>query len=113
MSKISTHVMAAVAAIYAARLLLSATALKLYILLAALFAVAKLVWVAKVFENLAVVERSGVAAAGNFMLEALAHAHPGVQVTLFVAVLAFASLFFRVGSRAAPAPAPAHRGLAA
>jgi hypothetical protein len=94
MSKISTQVMGAVALIYTARALLSATALKLYVLLASVWAVAKLVWVARVLQNLATVEKSGIASVLNFMLEAVTHAHPGVQVTLFVAALALISLFF-------------------
>ena len=97
MSKISTQVMAAVAVIYAARALLSATALKLYVLLASVWAVARLVWVAKVFENLEAVEKSGVAAAANFALTAITHAHPSVQATLAVGAVALVSLFFNFG----------------
>ena len=103
MSKISTQVMAAVAAIYAARVLLSATALKLYVLMVAVWGIAKLVWVARVLQNLATEEKSGLASLANFMLEAITHAHPSVQIMLAVAALALVSLFFDVGgARSAP-----------
>lgn len=85
---IKHKVMASVALIYAARTLLSATALKFYALLASVWGIGKLVWVSKVFENFFVVEKSGIIAVGNFIISAFAHAHTGVQLFLAVAVIA-------------------------
>lgn len=96
MSKIEQQVMASVGAIYLARTLVGATALKLYALLLSVWGIGKLVWVSKVFENLAVAEQSGIQAVGNFILVALSHAQFGVQIALVVAVIAAVSLFLDV-----------------
>ena len=96
MSTIKQNVMASVALIYAVRTLFGATALKFYVLLAAVWGVGKLVWVSKVFENLALVERSGITAVGNFMLAAIEHASTSVLLVLVVGIAAGFSLFFDV-----------------
>ena len=92
MSTIEKNVMASVAVIYAAHLLMSATALKLYVLLFSIGAIAKLVWVAKVFQNFFAVEKNGFGAISNYLLFAVEHTNLAVQVTLVVAIIAFAGL---------------------
>jgi hypothetical protein len=96
MSRIKQNVMASVALIYAIRTLFGATALKLYVLAASVWGIGKLVWVSKIFENLAAVEKSGLAAMGNFALAAIEHASTSVQLVLLVAAVAAFSLLFDV-----------------
>jgi hypothetical protein len=94
MTRIKQNVMASVALIYAARVLFGATALKLYVLLFAVWGIGKLVWVSKIVENLSTVEKSGLASVGNFVLAALEHASTSVQLVLLVALVAAFSLVF-------------------
>jgi hypothetical protein len=101
MSNTTQKVMASVLVIYTMRTLFGATAFKVYALLLSVWGIGRLVWVSKVFENFAVVEKSGVQAVGNFVLTALTHAHVEVQLVLFVALLAGVSLVFDF-ARAAP-----------
>ncbi len=82
--------MASVATVYTARQLVSATALKLYVCAASLVGIAKLVWVARVWENMAQV---GVGHTVQFMLAAALNTHALVQLTLVVFVIAGVSLF--------------------
>lgn len=89
-SKIEQQVMAGVGIIYAARQLLSATALKLYICVVSLYGIGRLVWVSHVFENWAHVGLSGTA---QFVTAAVLNTHPAVQMTLAVLVFAGISLF--------------------
>lgn len=84
-SKIEQQVMASVAALYAARQLTSATALKLYVCVLALFGIAKLVWVARVFENLANV---GTGKFFEFIFVAVVNTDVWVQVALVVLAVA-------------------------
>lgn len=88
-SKIETQVMASVATIYTARQLLSATALKLYVCVAALFGLARLVWVERVFDNLANVGLQGM---GQFALAAVLNTDILVQFVLLALVFAGLSL---------------------
>ncbi len=96
MTTIKQNVMASVALIYTARTLFGATALKLYVLLASVWGIGKLVWVSKVFENLSLVEKSGITAVGNFMLAALEHTSTSVLLVLVVALVAAFLLFLDV-----------------
>ena len=89
-SKIEQQVMASVVVIYTARQLVSATALKLYVCAASLYGIAKLVWVSRVWENLAHV---GVQNALHFALSAVLNTHLPVQIALAVFVVAGVSLF--------------------
>jgi hypothetical protein len=91
-SKIEKQVMASVAVIYAARKLLSRTALELYVLAASAVMLWQLVWVHKVFANFFTVEKHGFGAMSNYLLYAVEHTHLAVQLTLLVAALALASL---------------------
>jgi hypothetical protein len=91
-SKIERQVMASVGAVYAARRLASATALKLYALAASAYALGALVWVSEIKANLLHVMNGGVLAVGNFVLYAVLHTTVAVQAVLLVAVLALASL---------------------
>lgn len=102
MSKIQQNVMASVALIYAARTLLGPVALKFYVLLASVWGIGRLVWVSKVFENLAVAEKSGLTAVGNFALAAIEHASTSVLLVLVVAAVAACLLLFDVVRAAAP-----------
>lgn len=84
-SKIEQQVMASVGAIYVVRKLTNATALKLYVCVGALFALSKLVWVERVWSNLAHVGPQG---AFNFLLSAVANTDALVQLALFTLVIA-------------------------
>jgi uncharacterized membrane protein YqhA len=88
-SNIETQVMASVATIYTARMLISATAFKLYAAVTALYGLGQLVWVSRVFENLG---RVGIEHAGTFALSALMNTDFYVQATLLVLVVAGLSL---------------------
>lgn len=88
-SRIEQQVMASVGVIYTARRFVSAAAIKLYILVAGVAALAQLTWVHRVFENWANV---GLAGTLNFLTYALTHTHPMVQITLIVLVVAGMSL---------------------
>ncbi len=81
--------MASVGTIYATRQLVSATALKLYVCALALFGIARLVWVSRVWENLADVVVGGAA---QFFLAAVMNTDTLVQMALLVLVLAGVSL---------------------
>ncbi len=109
MTQIKQNVMASVALIHAARTLFGATALKLYVLLASVWGIGRLVWVSKIFENLSLVEKSGITAVGNFMLAALEHTSTSVLLVLVVAVVTAFLLFLDV----ARAGASRGRGFAA
>jgi hypothetical protein len=84
--------MASVGVIHAARRLTSATALKLYALIASIYALGVLVWVSRVEENLFHAANGGVLAVGNFVLYAITHTSIAVQLVLFVAAAALISL---------------------
>lgn len=91
---IQRQVMAAVALVYAARIATSATALKVYVVLVSIGVLARLVWVAKVFQNFATVEKNGVVPTGHYVLFAVQHTNLAVQLTLLVAAVAFVGLIF-------------------
>ena len=91
-SNIQRQVMAAVALVYAARVAKSPTALKVYVVLISIGVLARLVWVAKVFQNFALVERHGLGATSNYVLFAVGHTQLAVQLTLLVAAIAFMGL---------------------
>ncbi len=84
--------MASVGTIYTWRMLTSLTALKIYALILSIWAIGRLVWVSKVFDNFMQVEKNGIGAIINYLLYAVEHTHLAVQVTLLVAALAAASL---------------------
>lgn len=91
-SKIEQQVMASVGVIHTARRMVSGTALKVYALVASVYALGILVWVSKVEENLLNVMNGGVLAVGNYILAALMHTELAVQMLLVVATLALVSL---------------------
>lgn len=82
-SKIEQRVMASVGAIYTARQLVSATALKLYVCVGALWALGRLVFVEQVFSNWANV---GVGGTLNFVASAVLNAEVAVQVTFALVI---------------------------
>ncbi len=84
-SKIEQQVMASVGVIYSARQLASVTALKLYICVLSLIGLAKLVWVARVWENFS---SAGWGNAFNFTSYAVLHTHLPVQIALAAFVVA-------------------------
>lgn len=88
--------MASVGVIHTARRMVSATALKVYTLVASVYALGILVWVSEIQTNLLNVMNGGVLAVGNFVLYAILHTSPAVQATLMVALVAFASLVLDV-----------------
>jgi hypothetical protein len=90
---IEQRVMANVGVIYSTRKVFSTTALKAYVLVLSALALWRLVWVTKVMQNFAIVEKNGIAAVGNYVVSAVVHTHPIVQVTLAVAAIAFILLF--------------------
>lgn len=91
-SKIEQQVMASVGVIHTARRAVSATAFKVYALVASVYALGILVWVSEIQANLLQVMNGGVLAVGNFVLYAILHTSVAVQATLAIAVLAFFSL---------------------
>ena len=84
--------MASVGVIHTARRAVSATALKVYALVASVYALGALVWVSRVGENLAHAMNGGVLAVGNFVLYAVLHTTFVVQAVLLVAIVALVSL---------------------
>ena len=84
--------MASVAVVHTARRLVSATALKVYVLVVSLYTLGILVWVERVQENLLLVANNGVLAVGNFVLYAAMHTSVAVQLVLAVATVALVSL---------------------
>lgn len=92
MSKIEQQVMASVAVIHTARRMVSATALKVYTLVASAYALGILVWVSEVQSNFLHAMNNGVLAVGNYVLVALANTELAVQAVLLVAALALISL---------------------
>lgn len=89
MSTIENNVMATVHTIYAARKLITVTAFKAYVLVAAIVTLWKLVWVTRVEENFLQVANGGVLAMGNFILSAITHTSLLVQLILFIGAFAF------------------------
>lgn len=104
MSKIEQQVMGSVAAIYAVKSLLSGTALKVYALVASVWALGALVWVAHIEQNFLSVTRGGVLAVGNFVLSAFAHTSLTVQAVTLVAAFAAGSLLVDFTRAAASSP---------
>lgn len=86
MSTIEHKVMASVGVIYAVRRLVSPPAIKLYVCIASVLALAPLVWVAKVFENMAQV---GVEGFVQFAFAALLNTDIAVQGLLALGAAAF------------------------
>lgn len=101
-SKIETQVMASVGVIHTTRRIFSATALKVYTLVASVYALGILVWVSRIQENLLEVMNGGVLAVGNYVLFALTHTTTTVQLVLFVAALAFFSLMLDMSRSVLP-----------
>ncbi|MDE1925237.1 MAG: hypothetical protein KGH79_03605 [Patescibacteria group bacterium] len=91
-SKIEQQVMAGVGAIYIARTVTNNTALKIYALILSVWVFGRLVWVSKVFGNFFAVEKNGLGSISNYLLYAVEHTHLAVQMTLLVALVAFAGL---------------------
>ena len=91
-TNIEQHVMANVGVIYTGRKVFSATMLKLYVLVLAMLAIWRLVWVTRVLQNFTVVEKNGLASMANYALYAVLHTHPLVQVTLAIAAVALVLL---------------------
>ncbi len=91
-STIEQQVMASVGVIYWAKALVSATAVKAYALVASVYALGALVWVAHIEENFLQVMNGGVLAVGNFALSAVSNTSMAVQAVLLVAIFAMGSL---------------------
>lgn len=91
-SKIEQQVMASVAVIHTTRRVFSATALKVYALVASVYTLGILVWVSEVQANFFHAMQGGVAALGNYVLVALAHTELAVQAALLVATVVLISL---------------------
>ena len=91
-SKIERQVMGSVATIYAARSLVSATAVKLYALVASVWVLGALVWVARIEDNFNVAFHGGVNKLMAYLLAAVSHTTLAVQITLLVALVALVSL---------------------
>ena len=89
-SRIEQQVMAGVGVVYAARQLVSATALKLYVCMFSFYGLVQLVWVHRVFENWANV---GLQGSLQFATSAVLNTHLAVQMTFLVLIFAGFSLF--------------------
>lgn len=98
-SKIEQQVMAGVGSIYIARQLVSATALKLYVCVLALYGIGRLVWVSRVFENWANVGLQGTV---SFVTQAVLHTHLPVQIALVVLFVAGLGLLYDLVRLATP-----------
>lgn len=88
-SNIERGVMASVSVIYGVKALISATALKLYVLAASGVALWQFTWVHRVFANWAQV---GWAGSWQFVSYAFLHTHLPVQIATLVAAAAVLSL---------------------
>ncbi|HEV8666420.1 MAG TPA: hypothetical protein VN665_01050 [Candidatus Paceibacterota bacterium] len=91
-TNIEQRVMANVGVIYTTRRVFSATMLELYVLVLAILAIWRLVWVTRVLQNFSIVEKNGLISIGNYAVYAVLHTHPLVQVTLAIAAIAFVML---------------------
>ncbi len=94
--------MASVGVIHTARRIVSPVALKVYALVASVYALGVLVWVSKIAENFAHVMNGGILAVGNFVLSAVTHTSGLVQLVLLVVMLALLSLAADAIRAAAP-----------
>src|SRR3989344_8294608 len=89
MSKIERQVMASVGVIYVVRQIVSATALKIYALVASVWALGALVWVARIEQNFAEALRGGFTHVSSYLFAAVFNTTVFVQaVILLVAVVA-------------------------
>jgi hypothetical protein len=102
-SAIERQVMAAVGVIYVARLLVSRTAVELYVLAASSVAIWQLTWVHKVFENFFTALRGGLPDVSTYLLVAVTHAHLAVQLTLVVAAVAGITFILDMARALSPA----------
>jgi hypothetical protein len=91
-SKIEQQVMASVGIIHTARRAVSATALKVYALVASVYALGILVWVARVEQNFNEAFHGGVDKVFAYLLAAVSHTTLAVQLVLVIATLALISL---------------------
>ena len=96
-SKIEQQVMAGVGAVYLGRKATSRTAIEIYALVISLWVIGRLVWVSKIFDNFFTVEKHGLGAINTYILYAIEHTHPVVQLTLLVAVVTFVALVIDAG----------------
>lgn len=103
MSSIENNVMATVRTVYGARKLITVTAIKAYVLVAATLSVWKLVWVTRVEENFLQVASGGLPAMGSFVLSAIMNTSLLVQLVLFIGAFAF-FLFIRDITRSPSTP---------
>src|SRR5438128_730337 len=92
MTNIEKRVMASVGSVYLARTLTNTTALKVYALILSVWAIGRLVWVSKVFENFFAIEKNGIGAIFNYAVSAITHTHVSVLLMLLIAAVAFTSL---------------------
>lgn len=104
MSKIEQQVMASVAVIHTTRRIFSATALKVYALVASVYALGILVWVSEIQANFFHAMNNGVLAVGNYVLVALTQTELAVQAVLLVATVALFSLALDVMRSLTPRP---------
>lgn len=87
-SKIEQQVMASVGVIYGVKQLVSATAIKLYVLAASVWALGTLVWVARVEQNFATALQGGLPKTLTYLEVALTHTSLYVQLALIIAAIA-------------------------
>jgi hypothetical protein len=104
-SKIEQQVMAGVGVVYAARQLVSTTALKLYVCVLSLYGIGRLVWVSHVFDNWS---RVGLDGTFQFVTSAVLHTHLPVQIALLVLAIAAAGLIRDLARLSTPSKALAY-----
>lgn len=90
MTTVEKNVMANVALIYSLRKLASLTAIELYLCVGCVWALGQLVWVSKVFENMA---HAGIGGSVQFIIAAVLNTDTLVQLVLVVGVFAACLLF--------------------
>jgi hypothetical protein len=92
MTSIERQVMASVAVIYAARMLISVTALKLYVLVISLYGITAFVSVSHVMHNFEAVLQGGAPAVSVFLISAILSTTIIVQAALALCAVATISL---------------------
>jgi hypothetical protein len=87
-SKIEQQVMASVGVVYGVKQLVSATAIKLYVLVASVWTLGALVWVARIEQNFMTALQGGLPKTLTYIEVALTHTSLYVQLALIVAAVA-------------------------
>lgn len=105
-TNIEQQVMGSVATIYTWRRVTNATALKVYALVASVYALGALVWVARIQENFFAALEGGVGRVLEYLLVAVTNTEVTVQAVLLVAIVVLFSLAVDLARSVSPDPQP-------